>query len=341
MFQAKVEDDEVTHRDWQGGMSVTEKMRMWASKPDDLDTTLVDVSECFQGVEEDVDERTSDPELPTLGRAILQSKAYEWLIQHLVKESSFCWGQGPRIMVDEIRSAILRGLPAGRISKNRDPDIHRAEFRMPLPQFSQRLLRDYQRTGNAWNWKDVYGAVVLVSSSDDCIVATRVEEYIGQTWSKDMELLTKFRVALKQALSDNDVVVGKWNDLLVTYPLRRVAEFDKAALMLKDRHASNLQCVCRRRLIFHRGAGRTTGLATHRSPKSGEPRNKFQQSLNCQEGCQYLGNSGRADTWFRQQGRLVRVEKARLARKRQSHGAVHCPWISDHLSPIVIVPQRR
>ena len=224
MLQVNPEDDEVSCRDWQGGMSVTEKMRMWASKPQDLDATPVDASECFQGVGEDVDERTNDPALLTYGRAILQSKAYEWLIQRLLKESSFSWGHGPRIMVDEIRSSILRSLPAGRISKNRDPDIHRAEFRMPLSQVRQRLFRENQKTGTTWDWKDVSTTVVLVSSSDDCILAIRVEEYIDQTWSKDMGLLTKFRVALEQALSDTDAIAGKCEDLHVACPLERVTE---------------------------------------------------------------------------------------------------------------------
>ncbi|KAK4038556.1 hypothetical protein C8A01DRAFT_17395, partial [Parachaetomium inaequale] len=209
-LRADSEDHEVSSRDRQGGMSVMEKMGMWASKPQDLEIAPVDDSECFQAIIEE-----DDPELPTYGRAILQSKAYEWLIQHLLKQSSFSWGHGPRI-VDEIRSAILNGLPARRISQNRNPDIYRAEFRMPLPQLRQRLLRESQRAGTAWDWKDVSAAVVLVSSSedDDCILATRVEEYIDQIWGKDGELLTKFCAALGRELSGTDA--GKRDNHPVT-----------------------------------------------------------------------------------------------------------------------------
>jgi hypothetical protein len=220
MLQPESQDDGVSCRDMQGGMSVTEKMCMWASKPQDLDTTLVDASECFQGFEEDADEKATDPELPTYSRAILQSKAYEWLIQHLLKKSSFFWGHGRRIL-DEIRCAILTGLPAGRISKNRDPDIHRAEFRMPLPQLKQWLLRESQRTTTAWGWKDVYSAVVLVSSSDGddaCILATRVGEYIDQTWGKDRESLTKLWNALTRELCEVDASAGEYDDIPMAYP---------------------------------------------------------------------------------------------------------------------------
>jgi hypothetical protein len=280
MFQPESEDDEVPCRDQQGGMSVTEKMRMWASKPRDLDTTPVDASECFQGVEEDADEKTTDPELPTYGRAILQSKAYEWLIQHLLKKSSFSWGHGPRIL-DEIRSAILTGLPAGRISKNRDPYIHRAEFRMPLPQFRQRLLRESQRATTAWGWKDVSTAVVLVSSSDGddgCILATRVEEYIDQTWGKDRELLTKLRNALQRDLYDTDASAGTWDDIPMAYPPGRVSEH---SANVEGRHPSYPECVCQGCLILHRGAGRTTSLASHRSSRIWESGSYLQQTLDC------------------------------------------------------------
>jgi hypothetical protein len=191
-------------------MSIAEKMLMWETKPLNSCLEVVDPSDCFQGVGEDINESTSHPELPTYSRMILQSRAYEWLIQHLLKEASFHWGASqPRLMVGGIRRAIMSGLPTGRISKDRDPSIHQAEFRIPLQKLKRRLLREMERRSADLDWETVSTAVVLVSSSDDCIQATTVEEYIGQTWGEDRELLAVFRTTLAHRFGSTDFISGK------------------------------------------------------------------------------------------------------------------------------------
>ena len=162
---------------------------MWASRPQDLDTTPA-ASERFQGVSDD----------PDYGRTILQSKAYQWFIQRLLKESSFNWGHGPPTrMVRGIRQDILSSLPAGKISKGRDPDIHRAGFIVPSLQLRRRVLWEREKwAAPAWNGKHLSAIAVLVGSPDDCLLATSVGEYIDQTWGGNRELLRKFQEILQQ-----------------------------------------------------------------------------------------------------------------------------------------------
>jgi len=180
-------------------MSVVEKMLLWSSKPEDKDYPRTP-EDAFQGVE-DLDDGGSHPEASTYGRAILQSKEYGWLIQQLLRESSFHWGAGRRTMVDEIRHTIMNGLPrTGKVSKIRDPCVHHAEFRIPWPQLRQRLLRERKRTGAGWSGVTVASTVVLVSSPDDCILATSVGEYIDRTWGDDRQLLAKFGATLEREL---------------------------------------------------------------------------------------------------------------------------------------------
>ena len=179
LFQTQPQDEDVSCRDSQEGMSVEEKMDMWASKPQDLKTTST-ASGRFQGILDD----------PNYGRAILQSKAYEWFIQRLLKESSSYWGHGPQMsVVRKIFLDILRDLPAERFSKGRGPGIHRAVFIMPWSQLRGRL---------SWDWKDLPAMAVLVGSPDDCLLATSVGEYIDQTWGDNRGLLREFQAALKR-----------------------------------------------------------------------------------------------------------------------------------------------
>ncbi len=193
-IQSQDEDEDVSCGDPQGGMSVADKMDMWASKPQDLETTST-ASERFQGILDD----------PNDGRTILQSKAYEWFVQRLLKESSSYWAHGPQMsVVRKIRHDILRGLPAERFGKGRDPNIHRAEFTIFSSQLRRRLL---------WDWKDLPAMAVLVRSPDDCLLATSVGEYIDQTWGDNRGLLREFQAALKRG-HDFGKALSLWRAVL-------------------------------------------------------------------------------------------------------------------------------
>jgi hypothetical protein len=212
-LQPNVKDEEeVLRREYQTGMSVNEKMLLWAKKPQDL-VEPINPSECFQGVEErEEDDRTSNSEVLTYSRTILRNKAYRWMVQQLLKELSFHWGYGPRIMVDEIRSAIINGLPTGRVSKHRDPQAHRVEFQVPWARLHQRMLweRKNMRAGHwsPWNWGQISKSMVLVSPSEDSILATTVVEYVAQTWGQSRELLTKFLMVLERELCSGGYALG-------------------------------------------------------------------------------------------------------------------------------------
>ncbi|KAK3896905.1 hypothetical protein C8A05DRAFT_20226, partial [Staphylotrichum tortipilum] len=202
LFQPESEANDPSRLRNVDGMSVAEKMRLWSSKPDGDDPSPIP-KDAFQGVEDldmdtDTDGIASPPEVSAYSRAILESEEYQWLIQHLLKESSFHWGPGPRIMVDEIRHSIMNGLPSGRISKRLDPPVHRVEFRISWPPLRRRILRERnkRRLGSSGDWDTISSTVVVVGSSDGSALVTTVREYMDRTWGSHAELLGKFIAAV-------------------------------------------------------------------------------------------------------------------------------------------------
>ncbi len=207
LFQRESDADSASRPGDQRGMSVGEKMLLWSTKPDEGDYPTTP-DDAFQGVD-DLDDSPDHPEVSTYGRAILESKEYGWFIQQLQRESSFHWGPGPRIMVDELRHTIMAGMPT-RVSRKQDPCVHKAEFRFAWPRLRRQLLREPKTVTDSWSldpswdgwgWDFVTGTVVLVGSSDGRILATTVKEYIDKTWGGETELLKKFRDALEGELA--------------------------------------------------------------------------------------------------------------------------------------------
>ncbi len=212
LFQPESEADDPSRLRNEDGMSLVEKIRLWSSKPDRDEDPLRIPEDAFQGVEDldmnmDTDGTTGPPEVPAYTRAILESEEYQWLIQHLLKESSFHWGPGPRIMVDEIRHSITNGLPSGRISKKLDPSVHRVEFRISWPPLRRRILRERskRRLGSSGDWDTISSTVVIVGSSDGSALVTTVREYMDRTWGSHAELLDKFIGAIRRELGIADL----------------------------------------------------------------------------------------------------------------------------------------
>lgn len=209
LLQPESEADDPSRLWDEDGMSLAEKMRLWSSKPDDDDDPPPIPEDAFQGVEDldmEMNDTTSPLEVSAYSRAILESEEYKWLIQYLLKESSFHWGPGPRVMVDEIRHSIASGLPGGRISKRLAPPAYRVEFRISWPLLRRRILRERskRRIGLSGDWDAISSTVVVVGSSDGSALVTTVREYMDRTWGSYAELLGKFGAAIEWELGSAD-----------------------------------------------------------------------------------------------------------------------------------------
>lgn len=207
MFRADLEDEDSPARKSQDGMSLSEKMMLWQNQS--MNSNPATVDDLFLGVEGDIDEHTNHPELATYSRAILQSNAYEWFIQRLLKQSSLHWGsEAAATATRDIRRAVMNGLPSGRISKSRDPAVLRVEFQLPIERLSERLALETQKNRTRLALEAGSRAVVLVSSADDCIQAMSVAEYIEQTWGVDVGLLRAFFCPLPSQVNDLQPQLG-------------------------------------------------------------------------------------------------------------------------------------
>ncbi|KAK4167959.1 hypothetical protein QBC43DRAFT_310533 [Cladorrhinum sp. PSN259] len=186
------------------GISFTEKILAWLDRPDRQSPEPVDASEQFEGVEDDLDLPSNHAELPLYSQKIFQSKAYKFLIEDLLKESTLQWGESRLWTADAIRHRIMAGFPPTKISKNRDPCIHDIEFQIPQQGIKQRLQTEMERRGVGIR-EAMLAAVVLVSSSDDAIQVTTLEEYVKQTWGlRDMSLFDIIGGLLAEELSPSD-----------------------------------------------------------------------------------------------------------------------------------------
>lgn len=196
-----------------GGMSVAEKILMWDSSYEGQSPGPGDASEPLVGVEEGA-EASSHHEVSLYSRAALHSKPYRLFIKDLLKHSSPHWGESqPCWTMDSICHRIMRGIPPPSISNCRCRRVHKAEFRIPWRHIKQRILREKERR-NASTGKAISAAVVLVSSSNNVIQATTLEEYIRQTWGMtDLMLLT----AIRDIMAQNDSLAEsrcKWTAIL-------------------------------------------------------------------------------------------------------------------------------
>jgi hypothetical protein len=169
----------------------------------------------------------------------------------------------------------MNGLPTGRVSKHRNPHVHRAEFQVPWAQLHQRMLWERKRAVRRWNWDQIFKSMVLVSPSEDRILATTVDEYVVQTWGQNRELVTRFLIALERELCRYTLgtrqprlhLPGTWTGMTKrsTNNRSRFPYSDRlSSIIAKQGYASG---VCRGRFIHHRRRGGTAGLAVHSSSR--------------------------------------------------------------------------
>ena len=184
-------------------MSLLDKMSMWVRRPGN-DEQKVDEFGFFgrvRDLEEEQEAEEDDinnPELSAYIKAIMNSRAYEWLIASLLKESSLHWDKAqPRTMIQEIRQEILKKLPTGAISKNRAPSIYKVAFHLPWAPLKLGLEKRDNKCpilpGQALS-----DCIVLTCSSADQVQVTTVKQYLDQIWpSSGTELLCILQEALR------------------------------------------------------------------------------------------------------------------------------------------------
>ena len=184
-------------------MSLLDKMSMWVRKPGNGEQK-VDNSSFSEGVEDleeepEVEEDDiNNPELSAYSKAIMSSRAYEWLISSLLKESSLHWDQAqPRIMIQEIRQKILKKLPTGTISKNRAPSTYKVAFHLPWAPLKLGLEKRDNKCP-ILPGQTLSECIVLTCSSADQVQVTTVRQYLDQIWpSGGTELLCILQEALR------------------------------------------------------------------------------------------------------------------------------------------------
>jgi len=175
-----------------GGMSLRDKMGMWGRKlgQDDLEA---DKSDLFEGVEDD-DDDFGHHDLSKYSETIVTSAAYKWLVDKLVKESSFHWDTSqPRIMVERIKQQIMAKLPQGKISGRKEPNTYTVSFRLPLRPLQLRIQEEKLSRWGGGSKQQIFDFVVLAGSSWDHIQATTVKDYFYQTWANNGEVLSSIQ----------------------------------------------------------------------------------------------------------------------------------------------------
>jgi len=107
-----------------GGMSLAEKMALWADKEKIAQPKRDDL---FDGVDGDKDDKFDVPELLSYRNILAGSLPYEWLMATLRRELQGSGANSPDL---EIRNQILEMLPSGEISRHRPPRAYDITFEL-------------------------------------------------------------------------------------------------------------------------------------------------------------------------------------------------------------------
>ncbi|KAH6896532.1 hypothetical protein B0T10DRAFT_583101 [Thelonectria olida] len=182
------EDEHLDSRhqsDGLGGMSLSEKMALWAEK-DGAQSELAEEAP-FEGVSDDEDSRFDVIEISKYRSLVTESPPYRWLLSTLRKEmllgvSSF--NSKPK---NEIKERILSELPPGVISKRKAPLVYHMKFHIPWD--SATLLNGAD--GAAPN-EGALRSFPTFTADSGWIHATSAEEYLQQMWPSSGRHLVHF-----------------------------------------------------------------------------------------------------------------------------------------------------
>lgn len=202
LIQHATEDSTEARSKASDSMSLNDKMELWSRRSAD-EPSKTGFSELFEGVEDEDEEEEdsiSDAEVLVYSRTVFTSTAYDWLVQSLLKQSTFHWDNlQPRTMIDGVQQPILRNLPSKTISKRRDPTSYGTSFWLPWRPISQRI-KEEQTTRVATPISEI---TTLTASSVDQSQVTTVKEYFDQTWVLGgVDLLRAVQKAANSLLGD-------------------------------------------------------------------------------------------------------------------------------------------
>lgn len=164
-------------------MSVHDKMAMWGARSRE-EPREPDSSDCFVGVPEDDSNQhitATHPELSLYTQTIVESPAYQWLVDRLFRESFFHWDDTQPQMLHQISQSLAAELPTGVISRKQEPNHHKVTFYFPWGRLRDRLMHE-QSVRNIDLGTALSDSIVLTSSSGYDVQATTVEQYLVQTW---------------------------------------------------------------------------------------------------------------------------------------------------------------
>lgn len=189
-------------------MSLLDKMSMWNQNFDS--EQRLDNCDLFEGIddieEDEVDQEAANvdkSELSLYSNAIMNSKAYDWFVTQVLRNSSLHYSETQiSSSIQQIRQKILKSLPAGSISKSRVPNTYTVGFHLPWRSSNLNSGIEYDPF-LVQPKQPLSECIVLSCSSDDQLQAATVRQYLDQTWSSGgKELL----YVLQQALDASHAV---------------------------------------------------------------------------------------------------------------------------------------
>lgn len=158
-------------------MTVLDRMALWSRKEDEEPALDPQQGCLFEGVRDlEEDDIAENAKMATYRDFVLNSTGYQWFIESLTKQFSLDWGPGYLTDVNSCRlihQSIVSRIPSGIISRHRTPDIHRAKFQIQLLHDRSHFLR----------YGQIANLVTLTSSATNIVQASRLHDYLDQTWS--------------------------------------------------------------------------------------------------------------------------------------------------------------
>ncbi|KAI0460075.1 hypothetical protein F5B21DRAFT_453141 [Xylaria acuta] len=160
-------------------MPLVDKMSLWTKGDRQIGEN--DRSDHLAGIDDlKNDKPLSTPELPIYRKAILDSPAYEWLLNTMKNKLALEWGSTDN-GVDKIRGTILRTLRPRKICSSEPPKTFTTTvvFQRGLLE----LLQDQLRTANGSERVSSLANIrVLSFSGGTDLQLSTIEQYIHQVW---------------------------------------------------------------------------------------------------------------------------------------------------------------
>ncbi|OHE99958.1 hypothetical protein CORC01_04859 [Colletotrichum orchidophilum] len=187
-----------------GGMSVEEKLRLWANK---MDVTCVSPpqQDRFQGIEDTEEDTLGPVAMPEYRSIVLSGNAFQWLVACLKTEMSLQCDQdhSGNNTRREIRQAILECLPTGRISKKNSPKIHTVRFRLlEWPFIAASAWQPMDREAELFVRRPTFESIIVAYCKDGG-QAISIKRYLAQVWPSTWSSLLNLLLPVMDYFEDH------------------------------------------------------------------------------------------------------------------------------------------